>query len=82
MAGYSYNRSRYYTRSQHLSDQRDDINTILKLKSEVRELKAEVEAVQKQRDELAWAIAWFLKGGSKDKLQQRFDEYEQGLGDD
>lgn len=43
MTGYSYNRSRYYTRSQQLSDQRDDINQIIRLKGEVSALKAEVE---------------------------------------
>lgn len=41
MAGYTYNSKRYYTRSQQLSEQRDDINTILRLKAEVRELQAE-----------------------------------------
>lgn len=33
----------------------------------------------KQRDKLAWAIAWFLKGGSKEKLAERFADYEKSL---
>ena len=32
MAGANYNRNRYYTRSQQLSEQRDDLNTIIKLR--------------------------------------------------
>lgn len=40
---------------------------------------AEIERLRKQRDELAWAIAWFLNGGSRDKLEQRFASYEETI---
>lgn len=33
----------------------------------------------KQRDELAWAIAWFLNGGSRERLEQQLKEYEATL---
>lgn len=39
----------------------------------------EIERLRKQRNDLAWAIAWFLKGGSRDKLEQRFKDYEETL---
>lgn len=39
----------------------------------------EIERLRKQRDELAWAIAWFLNGGSRDKLETRFKAYEATL---
>ena len=32
-----------------------------------------------QRNDLAWAIAWFLNGGSRDKLEQRLMDYEATL---
>lgn len=43
------------------------------------EREAEIERLRKQRDELAWAIAWFLNGGSREKLEQRFALYEEEL---
>ena len=43
------------------------------------EMHDELVKVRKQRNELAWAIAWFLKGGSRDKLEQRFKDYEATL---
>jgi len=39
----------------------------------------EIERLRKQRDELVWAIAWFLNGGSREKLEQRFKDYEATL---
>ena len=39
----------------------------------------EIERLRKQRNDLAWAIAWFLNGGSRDKLEQRFKDYEKTL---
>lgn len=42
-------------------------------------LHDELVKVRKQRDELAWAVAWFLNGGSRDKLEERFKEYEATL---
>ena len=39
----------------------------------------EIERLRKQRNNLAWAIAWFLKGGSRNKLEQRFKDYEETL---
>ena len=39
----------------------------------------EIERLRKQRNNLAWAIAWFLKGGSRDKLEQCFKDYEETL---
>ena len=39
----------------------------------------EIERLRKQRNNLAWAIAWFLNGGSRDKLEQRFKDYEETL---
>lgn len=39
----------------------------------------EIERLRKQRNELAWAIAWFLNGGSREKLEQRFALYEEEL---
>ena len=43
------------------------------------EAAEEIERLRKQRNNLAWAIAWFLKGGSRDKLEQRFKDYEATL---
>lgn len=43
------------------------------------EAAEEIERITKQRDELAWAIAWFLKGGSREKLEARFKTYEETL---
>ena len=46
----------------------------------IAELAAdEIERLRKQRNELAWAIAWFLNGGSREKLEQRFALYEEEL---
>ena len=45
----------------------------------VHEAADEIERLLKQRNNLAWAIAWFLKGGSRDKLEQRFKDYEAEL---
>ena len=39
----------------------------------------EIERLRKQRNNLGWAIAWFLNGGSRDKLEQRFKDYEETL---
>lgn len=39
----------------------------------------EIERLRKQRNNLAWAIAWFLKGGSRDKLEARLKDYEAEL---
>lgn len=43
------------------------------------ECVCDAEYFIKQRDELAWAIAWFLNGGSREKLEQRFSLYEEEL---
>ena len=42
-------------------------------------MRDQIEDLRKQRDQLAWAIAWFLNGGSRDKLEQRFKDYEATL---
>ena len=47
--------------------------------NELSDAADEIERLRKQRDELAWAIAWFLNGGSRDKLEQRFKAYEATL---
>ena len=39
----------------------------------------EIERLRKQRNNLAWAIAWFLNGGSRNKLEQRFKDYKATL---
>jgi chromosome segregation ATPase len=52
MAGRDYNRSRYYTRSQQLSEQRDDINTIIKLKQEVRTMTDREQVLQEHLEDL------------------------------
>lgn len=39
----------------------------------------EIERLREQRNELAWAIAWFLNGGSRQKLKERFKAYEDSL---
>ena len=45
----------------------------------VHEAADEIERLRKQRNNLAWAIAWFLNGGSRNKLEQRFKDYKATL---
>ena len=47
--------------------------------NDIVEAADEIERLRKQRNNFAWAIAWFLKGGSRDKLEQRFKDYEETL---
>lgn len=53
--------------------------SFLELQLMIIDAEREAEKWKKQRDELAWAIAWFLKGGSREKLKARFKAYEDTL---
>ena len=54
----------------------DSADSIYKTMTEAAD---EIERLRKQRNNLGWAIAWFLNGGSRDKLEQRFKDYEETL---
>ena len=47
--------------------------------NDIVEAADEIERLRKQRNNLAWAIAWFLNGGSREKLEQRFANYEETI---
>ena len=47
--------------------------------NDIVEAADEIERLRRQSHLLAWAIAWYLNGGSRDKLEARLKDYEATL---